>query len=51
MKKRAAIAVTLLILFSTIIPQLKIQFIKLNVKKIIIENNFLIKEKDLQRLL
>ena len=50
-KNRAVIAVTLLILFSTIIPQLKIQFIKLNVKKIIIENNFLIKEKDLQRSL
>ena len=51
MKKRAASAVTLLILFSTLIPQLKIQFIKLNVKKIIIENNFLKKEKDLKKYL
>ena len=39
-EKRAVIAVTLLILLSTIIPQLKIQLIKFNIKKINIENNF-----------
>ena len=51
MKKRAVIAAVLLILFSTIIPQIKIQLIKFNVKKISIENNFLIKEKDLNESL
>ena len=51
MKKRAVIAVTLLILLSTIIPQLKIQLIKFNIKKINIENNFLIKKKDLENSL
>ena len=51
MKNRAVIAVTLLILLSTIIPQLKIQITKFNIKKISIENNFLIKEKDLKNSL
>ena len=51
MKKRVVIALALLILFSTIIPQIKIQLIKFNVKNIGIENNFFIKDKDLKNSL
>tara|TARA_B100001063_G_C16702754_1_gene523497 strand:- start:660 stop:1316 length:657 start_codon:yes stop_codon:yes gene_type:complete len=51
MKKRALIAIALLILLTTITSQQKIVISKFNLKKINIENNFLLKEKDIKKLL
>ncbi len=51
MKKRAVIAIALLILFSTITSQTKIHFSQFNLKEIQIENNFILKEKDIKELL
>ena len=51
MKKRAVIAIALLILFSTITSQKKIHFSQFNLKEIQIENNFILKEKDIKKLL
>ena len=51
-EKKIAIAVALLILFSTITSQNKIQiFSKFNLQKIQIENNLILKEDDLKKLL
>ena len=51
MKKRLVIAIFLLILLSTISFQQKFFITKFNLKEIIIENNFLLKDKDLKNLL
>ena len=51
MKKRLVIAISLLILLTTISSQQKFFISKFNLKKIIIENNFLLKDKDLKNLL
>jgi len=51
MKKRIVIAIALLILFSTITTQNKIEITKFNLKKIQIENNSILKEKDIKELL
>ena len=49
MKKRAVIAIALLILLTTITSQQKIVISTFNLKKINIENNFLLKEKDIKK--
>ena len=51
MKKRLVIAISLLILLTTISSQQKFFISKFNLKKINIENNFLLKDKDLKNLL
>ena len=51
MKKRLVIASFLLILLSTISSEQSFVISKFNLKKIIIENNLLIKEKDIKNLL
>jgi cell division septal protein FtsQ len=51
MKKRIVIAIALLILFSTITAQLKIEITKFNLKKIQIKNNSILNEKDIKKLL
>ena len=51
MKKRTVIAIALLILFSTISFQNKIEITKFNLKKIQIENNSILKEEDIKKLL
>ena len=51
MKKRLVIAVSLLILFTTITLHPKIAISKFNLKKINIENNFLLSKKDIKKLL
>lgn len=51
MKKRTIVAVVLLLLLTTISSQKKIIISKFNLKKIYVENNFLLKEKDIKNLL
>ena len=51
MKKRLVIAITLLILLTTITLHPKITISKFNLKKINIENNFLLSKKDIKKLL
>ena len=51
MKNRLIISLVLLMLLSTITTQQKIIISKFNLKEIDIENNFLLKEKDIQKLL
>ena len=51
MSKRITVALILFILLTTIIFEPKIVISKFNVKKIIIENNSLLKEKDIKMLL
>ena len=51
MKKRIVISIILLALLTTITSQQKITVSKFNLKKIIVENNFLIKEKDIKNSL
>lgn len=51
MKKQIVIALLLLILLSTINPNQKITFSKFDLKEIIIENNFLLNENEIKRLL
>ena len=51
MKKQTVIAITLFLLLTTINSPKKIVITKFNVKKIQIENNFLLKEKDIKGLL
>ncbi len=51
MKKRLVISITLLIFLTTITFQQKIVISKFNLKKIQIENNFFVQEKDIQKLL
>ena len=51
MKKRAIVAITLLILLSTITLKKKINISQFNIKEIQIENNFILKEKDIKDLL
>ena len=51
MKKRTIIAIILLILLTTITSQNEINFSKFNLKKIIIKNNSLIKEKEIKKSL
>ncbi len=51
MNNRIIIALTLLILLTTITSQDEITFTKFNLKKIIIENNSLIQEKEIRELL
>jgi len=51
MKKRIVIAIALLILFSTITGQLKIEITKFNLKNIQIKNNSILNEKDIKELL
>ena len=50
MKKRTVIAIALLLLFSTITLQ-KIEISKFNIKEIEIENNFILKENEIKKLL
>ena len=47
MKKHLVIAIALLILLTTINSQQKIAISKFNLKEIIIENNLLLKDKDI----
>tara|TARA_B100001057_G_scaffold224214_1_gene224521 strand:+ start:15725 stop:16381 length:657 start_codon:yes stop_codon:yes gene_type:complete len=51
MNKRAAIAIVLLILLTTFISQKKITFSNFKLKKIEIENNFLLNEKNIKKSL
>ena len=51
MKKRLIIAIILLTLLTTITSQYKITFSKFNLKKIIIENNYLVKKEEIKKLL
>ena len=51
MKKKIVIAIALLILFSTITGQLKIEITKFNLKNIQIKNNSILNEKDIKELL
>jgi cell division septal protein FtsQ len=51
MKKRFIIAVALLIMLTTINSQQKIVISKFNLQEINIENNFLLEEKDIKKLL
>ena len=51
MSKRITVALILFILLTTIIFEPKIDISKFNVEKIIIENNPLLKEKDIKMLL
>tara|TARA_B100001093_G_C26856429_1_gene1027672 strand:- start:1711 stop:2367 length:657 start_codon:yes stop_codon:yes gene_type:complete len=51
MKNRLVIAIALLILLTTISLQQKIFFSKFNLKKIIIENNFLLNEENIKKSL
>ena len=51
MNKRIVIAITLLILLTTITTQPKIFISKFNLKEISIENNFLLEKKEIKKLL
>ncbi len=51
MKNRIIIAIALLVLLTTITSQKKIIFSNFNLKAIEIENNFLLKKKDIKKLL
>jgi len=51
MKKQTVIAIVLFFLFSTINPSQKIIISKFNIKKIQIENNFLLRENEIKELL
>ena len=51
MKKRAVVAIILLILFSTITLKKKIPISQFNLEEIQIDNNFVLKEKDIKDLL
>ena len=51
MKKRLLIALSLLILLTTINSQKNLDISKFNLKTIIIENNFLLEDKDVKNLL
>lgn len=51
MKKRTAIAIFLFVLLTTITSQQKIVISKFNLKTIDIENNFILKDKDVRKLL
>ncbi len=51
MNKQTVIAIALFILFTTITPSHKIRIAEFNLQKIEIDNNFLIKEKELKNLL
>ena len=49
MKKRLVIALTLLILFSTYLPQKLFLTNKFNIETILIENNLILKEKEIKK--
>ncbi len=51
MNRRIVIAIALLILFSTITTQKKLQFSKFNLTEIQIENNFILKKEEINKLL
>jgi len=51
MKKRLVIASALLVFLTTITTKQKIVFTKFNLSKINVENNYLLKEKDIKNLL
>ena len=51
MKKKIVFGLSLFLLLTTITSQQKIIFSKFNLKQIIIENNFLIKDKEIKKLL
>jgi cell division protein FtsQ len=51
MKKQTIIAIALFLLLTTITSQEKLEISKFNIQKIIIENNFLVKEKEIKKLL
>ena len=51
MKKRTLFVIITFLLLSTITSQIKIKFTDFNLKKIHLENNFLLKEKDIKKLL
>ncbi len=51
MKKRTVIAIALLILFSTITSQIKVNISKFKLKEIQIKNNSILKERDIKNLL
>ena len=51
MKNRLLISLFLFFLLSTITFKEKITIIKFNINKIIIDNNFLLKDKDIKKLL
>ena len=50
-EKRLAISIILIIFLTTITSQQKIVISKFNVKKIEIENNFFIKDENIQKIL
>lgn len=51
MKKKTLLAIVLFLLFSTVNSHQKIEVLNFKLKKIIVENNFLIKEKEIKNLL
>ena len=51
MKKRTIIAITLLVLLSTITSQQKFVTTKFNLNKIIVTNNYLVDNKEIKKLL
>ena len=51
MKKKIILGILLLILFSTIKPNIKFEIPNLNLKKIVIKNNFFSKDKEIKRSL
>ena len=51
MRKRPVIVITIFLLLSTITSQIKIKFPNFNIKKIYVENNFLLEENELKKLL
>ena len=51
MKKRTIIALTLFLLLTTISSQQKLVISKFSIKDVQVENNFLIKENDIKKLL
>lgn len=51
MKKQTIIAIALFLLLTTITSREKLEISKFNIQKIIIENNFLLNEKEIKKLL
>ncbi len=51
MKKRSVIVLILFVLLTTVNPQQKISILNFKVKKIIIENNILLDEKEIKKML
>ena len=51
MRKRPVIVITVFLLLTTITSQIKIKFPNFNIKKIHVENNFLLEENVIKKLL